>query len=92
MIPCFFANFNSSVLSRLRSLIGAIIGKLEPACIVKSNLTWSLPLPEHPCASAVTFSFFAICNIFRAINGRASAVARQYFFWYSALAFIAGNM
>jgi len=32
-------------------------------------------LPEHPCASALTFSFFAICNIFLAINGRASAVA-----------------
>ena len=91
-IPCFFANFSSSGLLKLRSRIGAIIGRSEPACIVKSNLTWSLPLPEHPCASALTFSFFAICNIFLAINGRASAVARQYFFWYNALAYIAGNM
>ena len=92
LIPCFFANSNSVTLSKFLSLIGAIIGKLEPERNVMSNLTWSFPLPEHPCASDVTFSFFAISKTFSAINGLASAVARQYFFWYSAFAFIDGKI
>ena len=78
--------------SRFLSRMGASMGRSEPDMNARSNRTWSLPLPEQPCARAEAPSERATSSTFWAIRGRARAVARQYLSWYSALAIMAGCM
>ena len=76
--PCSAAYLISAGRSRFLSRMGASIGRSEPDINARSNLTWSFPLPEQPWARAEAPSARATSSTFRAIRGRAKAVAKQY--------------